>query len=221
MGASANGGARCAGKCKVTKSTFPSQLVSQSKDAVGQFFMDTTITTSPKGQKGQGQASAVWRFTKAGWTGPTNAITLPTPPVRCDNALPGTSKIGCVMPNIPELAYARNGEYPELAQHIQDAQTTDNLPGKHGTMRYLTRLTNKTKIRENRDTSCPTSLPRPTGKQCDEYPFASTWQGARTGGSYSRRMIDATQNRSGGQALARFYLYNRIIEKDRFLVWIK
>lgn len=40
-------------------------------------------------------------------------------------------------------------------------------------------------------------------------------------GGYSRRMIDATQNRSGGQALARFYLYNRIIEKDRFLVWIK
>lgn len=34
-------------------------------------------------------------------------------------------------------------------------------------------------------------------------------------------MIDATQNRNGGQALGRFYLYNRIIEKDRFLVWIK
>ncbi|WP_333736252.1 transposase domain-containing protein [Streptomyces sp. IBSBF 2806] len=28
-------------------------------------------------------------------------------------------------------------------------------------------------------------------------------------------------NKSGGQALGLFYLYNRIIEKDRFLVWIK
>ncbi|MFF8974419.1 NucA/NucB deoxyribonuclease domain-containing protein [Streptomyces sp. NPDC014995] len=55
---------------------------------------------------------------------------------------------------------------------------------------------------------------------CDEYPFASTWQGANTGGSYSQRMIDAKQNSGGGRALSLFYLYNRIIEKDRFLVWI-
>ncbi|WP_443072931.1 NucA/NucB deoxyribonuclease domain-containing protein [Streptomyces sp. NBC_01451] len=34
---------------------------------------------------------------------------------------------------------------------------------------------------------CPSSLPRPEGKQCDEYPFASTWEGAKTSGSYSRR----------------------------------
>ncbi|MGW2886410.1 NucA/NucB deoxyribonuclease domain-containing protein [Streptomyces griseoruber] len=219
-GMSASGKVKCSGKCKVTKSTFPSQAMSQSKDAVGQFFLQTTIKTSPKGQKGEGQASATWVFTKAGAT-PSNEISLPTPPVRCDNALPGTSKPGCVMPYIPAMVYAKAGEYPELAQHIQDAQNTQNLPGKYGTTRYLTRLTNKAKIKENRDTSCPSSLPRPTGKQCDEYPFASTWQGAKTGGSYSRRMIDAAQNRGGGQALGRFYLYNRIIEKDRFLMWIK
>ncbi|MFE5187610.1 hypothetical protein [Streptomyces sp. NPDC056628] len=112
-------------------------------------------------------------FTKAGAT-PSNEIYLPTPPVRCDNALPGTSKPGCVMPYLPEMVYAKAGEYPELAQHIEDAQNTQNLPGKHGTTRCLTRLTDKTKIKENRDTSCPSSLPRPTGKQCDEYPFAST-----------------------------------------------
>jgi hypothetical protein len=34
-------------------------------------------------------------------------------------------------------------------------------------------------------------------------------------------MIDAKQNSAGGRALSGFYLYNRIIEKDRFLVWIK
>ncbi len=45
-------------------------------------------------------------------------------------------------------------------------------------------------------------------------PFALDLRGAKTGGSYSRRMIDAQQNRGGGQALGRFYLYNRIIEKD-------
>lgn len=219
-GMSASGRVHCSGKCKVTKSTFPSQAMSQSNDAVGQFFLQTTIKNSPKGQKGEGQATAAWLFTKAGAT-PSNTISLPVPPVRCDNALPGTSKPGCVMPYIPELAYAKAGEYPELAKHIQDAQNTRNLPGKHGTTRYLTRLTDKTKIKANRNTSCPSSLERPAGKQCDEYPFASTWQGAKTGGSYSRRMIDAKQNEGGGRALGSFYLYNRIIEKDRFLVWIK
>lgn len=221
-GSSVNGTATCAGKCKVAESKFPSQLMGASREPVGQFFLDTTIKTSPKGQKGEGQATAAWRFTNPQWTGPTNDVKLPTPPVRCDNALPGTSKAGCVMPYIPEMVYAKSGEFPELAQHIEYAQTTKNLPGKHNTKRYLTRVTNKDKIKKNRNKACPSSLERPPGKGCDEYPFASTWQGASTGGGdYSRRMINATQNEDGGRALSRFYLYNRIIEKDRFLVWIK
>lgn len=221
-GSSAGGKATCAAKCKVEDSKFPSQMMTASKDPVGQFFLDTTIKTSPKGQKGEGQAKAVWHFTNPEWDGPSNDVALPTPPVRCDNALPGTSKPGCVMPYIPEMVYAKNGEFPELAKHIEYAQNTKNLPGKHGTRRYLTRLTNKEKIRDNRGKACPSSLERPPGKQCDEYPMASTWQGADTGGgNFSRRMIDATQNEDGGRALSRFYLYNRILEKDKFLVWIK
>jgi hypothetical protein len=120
------------------------------------------------------------------------------------------------------MAYAKGGEYPELAKHIEYAQNTMNLPGKHGTKRYLTRLTDKVKIRANRTTACPKNLPRLPGQQCDEYPMASTWQGAEHGGGdYSRRMINGWQNEEGGKALGRFYLYNRIIEKDKFLVWIK
>ncbi|MER6633515.1 NucA/NucB deoxyribonuclease domain-containing protein [Streptomyces sp. NPDC000987] len=221
-GSSASGKATCAGKCKVAESKFPSQLMGASKDPVGQFFLDTTIQTSPKGQQGEGQASAAWRFTNPEWAAPSNDVVLPTPPVRCDNALPATSKAGCVMPYIAEMVYAKNGEFPELAQHIEYAQNTENLPGKHGTTRYLTRLTDRVKIRGNRTTACPSSIVRPPNKSCDEYPFASTWQGASTGGgNFSRRMINATQNEDGGRALSRFYLYNRIIEKDKFLVWIK
>ncbi|MGW5036373.1 NucA/NucB deoxyribonuclease domain-containing protein [Streptomyces nigra] len=220
-GVNAAGRVKCAGKCKVSESKFPSQPMNASKEAVGQFFLDTTIKTSPKGQKGDGQATASWNFTKPGAT-PSNPLSLPMPPVRCDNALPGTSKPGCVMPYVPEMVYSKTGEFPELAKHIEYAQTTKNLPGKHGTTRYLTRLTNKEKIKENRETACPRSLERPAGKQCDEYPFASTWQGAKTGGgNFSRRMIDGPQNEDGGRALSRFYLYNRILDKDKFLVWIK
>ncbi|WP_181140793.1 NucA/NucB deoxyribonuclease domain-containing protein [Streptomyces sp. Ru62] len=74
-------------------------------------------------------------------------------------------------------------------------------------------LTNKDKIRQNRNKACPSSRPRPAGEQCDEYPFASTWQGASTGGQFSRRMINAKQNEEGGKALGRFYRYNRIQEQ--------
>ncbi|KOV58787.1 hypothetical protein ADK64_35595 [Streptomyces sp. MMG1121] len=222
VGSSANGRGTCDGKCKVSSSKFPSQLVTKEKEAIGQFFFDTTIRATPKGDQGWGQGTATWVFTNPAWVGPSTDFTLHATPVRCDNALPGTSKIGCVMPYIPEMVYAKNGEFPELAKHIEYAQNTLKLPGKHGTTKYLTRLTNATKIRKNRDKSCPSSRPRPQGKQCDEYPFASTWQGASTGGGkFSWRMINAKQNREGGQALGNFYLYNRIIEKDQFLVWIK
>ncbi|MGW2520821.1 NucA/NucB deoxyribonuclease domain-containing protein [Streptomyces sp. NPDC001617] len=222
VGSSADGSGTCAGKCKVNDSKFPSQPLSSSKNAVGQFFFDSTIRATPKGDKGEGQGAASWSFTNPSWDGPSTASTLPTPPVRCDNALPGTSRIGCVMPYIPEMVYAKSGPYPELAKHIAYAQNTKHLPGKHGTKKYLTRLTDKTKIKKNRNKACPSSRHRPTGKECDEYPFASTWQGASTGGGhFSWRMINATQNQNGGKALANFYLYNRIIEKDKFLVWIK
>ncbi|MGW7405929.1 NucA/NucB deoxyribonuclease domain-containing protein [Streptomyces sp. NPDC054833] len=222
VGSSANGKGTCAGKCKVTETKFPSQALSQDKEAVGQFFFDTTIRTRPKGDRGEGQGTANWNFTNPRWAGPSTASTLAQPPVRCDNALPGTSRIGCVMPYIPEMVYAKSGEYPELAKHIEYAQNTKHLPGKHGTRKYLTRLTDKAKIKKNRNKACPSSRHRPPGKQCDEYPFASTWQGASTGGGhFSWRMINAGQNEEGGKALGRFYLYNRILEKDKFLVWIK
>jgi hypothetical protein len=107
------------------------------------------------------------------------------------------------------------------ASALRDAQNIKNLPGKYGTTRYLTRLTDKATVRENRDAACPRSLPRPLLDSCDEYPFASTWQGAQTGGgSYSQRMIDERQNSGGGRALGLFCLYNRIIRKERFLVQI-
>jgi hypothetical protein len=38
------------------------------------------------------------------------------------------------------------------------------------------------------------------------------------GGELSRRIIDGIQNEEGGKGLCRFYLYNRSIEKDKYLV---
>ncbi|MDX3749634.1 NucA/NucB deoxyribonuclease domain-containing protein [Streptomyces sp. AK08-02] len=222
-GTRVSGSAYCTGKCKVTDSDFPSQAITSRADPYGQFFMNTTINTAAAKQRGTGRSIASWRFSNPEWVAPTEAMKLSTVEVRCDNALPGAPRqVGCVkLRAVPVISYSRTGPWPEIADHIGDAQAT-GLPGKYGTGEYLTRLTDRSKITQNRDKACPSSLPRPQGKSCDEYPFASTWQGAKySGGPYSRRMVNARQNTDAGRALNGFYTYSRVLEGDRFLVWIR
>ncbi|MBC2907857.1 NucA/NucB deoxyribonuclease domain-containing protein [Streptomyces cupreus] len=221
-GTKASGSASCTGKCKVAEKIFPSQTISPSAEPYGQFFMDTTINTAAAKQRGTGRSIASWRFSNSQWVAPSDATKLSTVEVRCDNALPGAPRqVGCVnLRAVPEISYSLTGPWPEIAKHIKDAQAT-GLPGKHGTTNYLTRLTDRSKIKQNREKACPSSLERPPGKSCDEYPFASTWQGARhSGGPFSRRMVNAQQNKKAGDALKGFYTYARVLEGDRFLVWI-
>ncbi|MFJ1975306.1 NucA/NucB deoxyribonuclease domain-containing protein [Streptomyces sp. NPDC087903] len=220
-GTRVHGSASCAGKCKVTNRDFPSQAFTARTDPYGQFFMNTTIDTAASKQRGTGRSIASWRFTNPEWVKSPDAVKLSTVEVRCDNALPGAPRqVGCVnLRAIPVISYSRTGPWPELAEHIKDAQAS-GLPGKYGTTDYLTRLTYAAKIQKNRDKSCPTSLERPPGKSCDEYPFASTYQGGNYG-PFSRRMINKNQNTEGGRALKGFYTYSRVLEGDRFLVWIR
>ncbi|WP_443742946.1 NucA/NucB deoxyribonuclease domain-containing protein [Streptomyces parvulus] len=100
------------------------------------------------------------------------------------------------------------------------------------------------------DRACPQAAsggyPRPADYSCDEYPFRSTWQGSFTGSlpqpapypgrtfswcqisalpqnvtdGWSACMIPAGQNSSAGSLLNRFYIENRVIERDAFRVWI-
>jgi hypothetical protein len=54
---------------------------------------------------------------------------------------------------------------------------------------------------------------------CDEFPFASTLQGAsRANGNYSARVIDASDNRSAGAILRNWYNRERILHGDPFFV---
>lgn len=150
--------------------------------------------------------------------------------------------MGCVSPGyVSVLVYPRSGLYPEVARHIGDAQAS-GLRGAYPNGTPLTRLTNAALVDRNRATACPSSYPRPAGKSCDEYPFASTNQGASTGGGgprtfsycsitlgqpgstgatgYSVCMVNATQNSGAGTALGQFYNSNRAISNDPFRVWI-
>jgi hypothetical protein len=119
--------------------------------------------------------------------------------VRCDQALKGTSSVGCVVPNfIPSLRYSRNGRYPSLANHIYAAQQSGlsgkpggHLDGEPGSDRALTRLYDDTKRGLNGDKACPrryrARVGAPTTTSCDEYPFRSTYQGAHTGDPNNNR----------------------------------
>ncbi|MER7870311.1 hypothetical protein ABTZ90_25140 [Streptomyces cellulosae] len=126
-----------------------------------------------------------------------------------------------------------------------DPDASSGLPGAYPDGQPLTRQTDDTTITSNRNTACPQAssggYPRPTGYSCDEYPFASTHQGAasnrllgrtfdwcqistltsRTGPGWSACMIPATENTAAGRDDLRiFYNENRVLENDAFYVWI-
>lgn len=228
----ASGTASCSGDCTLRSSNFPTQTVTFGGFVNGDSAYDTTATTP--GAVGFATSSYTWRFANSAWAYSVS-LTVTPPQVRCDNATPGTG-IGCVFPGyVPTMAYSLSGPYAQLAQHIQDAQGS-------GLPTTLTRVTDPNIQDANRATACPAGYPRPDGFSCDEYPFASTYQGAiftgggprtwdwcqldigqpnSTGSSgYSVCMIDAGQNSGGGSVLGSFYSGNRVIDHDPFVVAI-
>jgi hypothetical protein len=232
-GLTVQGSASCTSACRIRSSSFPSQAAPINTYPSGEAYFDTTVTAG-----GRGSSATTWSFffTKPNTT-PSATATITAPTVRCDQALPGrATSVGCIFPGyIPTMVYSRSGAYPELARHIGDAQAS-GLPGAYPTGTPTTRLTDSTKQQANRNLACPSSLPRPAGKSCDEYPYASTYQGASTGGGtartfpwcsiagpsgtgptgYSRCMINDTQNTNGGSELGTFYNDNRVLDADPF-----
>jgi hypothetical protein len=106
---------------------------------------------------------------------------------RCDDALPGSGP-GCVQASYtPHLPLDRFASYPMYRNHIRAAIAQGDQP------HLLNRTTNEVLRQANRAVSCPPSsptYPRPAGYECDEYPFASTYQGAmgRTGEGFSLKL---------------------------------
>jgi len=228
----ASGSAACTGDCNLNNSNFPSQAVTFGGFVNGDSSYNTTDTAP--GAVGYANSSFTWTFSNSAWAYSVSVTDTP-PRVRCDNATPGKG-VGCVFPDYqPTMVYSLSGPYPQLAQHIQAAQNS-------GLPTVLTRATDPNINDANRATACPDSYPRPDGFSCDEYPFASTYQGAiftgggprtwdwcqldigqpnSTGSSgYSVCMIDAGQNSGGGSALGSFYGGNRVIDHDPFAVAI-
>ncbi|MFB4317270.1 hypothetical protein [Actinomadura sp. 21ATH] len=238
-GATAQGVFGCSGVCTLGTNRYPPQAMTLANTPEGLANYQSTATAP--GAVGNADSWFTVTFQKPGYT-PSLPYTQWTPEIRCDNDVPGHTIPGCVNDWYhPAMIYTRTGPYPQLARHIKAAQDS-GLPGAYNSGEWLNRITGPDVVR-NRNRSCPTGdspYPRPAGHSCDEYPFASTKQGAmtanpdipprdlrrtfdwcqmpiivptdRTGPTgYSICMIDENQNSNGGTALDRFYIENRVL----------
>ncbi len=179
-----------------------------------------------------------------GWTITFDLVGGSTPPsdvqtgyydLRCDNAAGGSSPVaGCAVYYAPGAVTYSTGSNPAIVSHISQA-IASGLPGG-SVLNPLHRTTVASVIALNRSTAC-SSAPSISGLQCDEYPFASTYEGAASGGTarsfpgctftdpastgpvgFSRCMLDASQNLSAGAILGNIYRQQRILEADPFYV---
>ncbi|WP_301175537.1 NucA/NucB deoxyribonuclease domain-containing protein [Actinomadura geliboluensis] len=152
---------------------------------------------------------------------------------------------------VPHLNYDLSGErVKELAAHIEEACDPDRVNGTYppylegdkfipgcDSDHLLHRLTsakggeNQERYNANsnaKDRNCNAgtpSTPTPGSKDCDEFPFASTYEGAAAserptsefagGGKpnqFSIKRIDSTQNQNGGRDLNTWYNQDRILD---------
>lgn len=182
-------------------------------------------------------------FTNPSWLNAAR-VQFGSPYTRCDDVI-GNRAPGCVFDEVPGVIGYSQSEFPEFTSHISRAQQS-GLPGGYGSGTYLTYLTSETDRDRNGNRACPSSLTRPAGKSCDEYPFRSTHEGAatspydgqtahqartfdgcampaaelgRTGpAGWSHCFINEGQNSLAGARLGTFYSDERLLEDDRFEV---
>jgi len=163
---------------------------------------------------------------------------------RCDEATYLQGDRGCVFDHGSELfPMLMDGfqNYRKAALHIYDAmylpqKTRPPLEGKkvagdpfadvRQPLHRIYEPYDATIVRDNNNEAVRTcrewwGLDYSQGGQfeCDEYPFKSTYQGAsQSGGHYSARVIDGSDNASGGAVLGAWYESQRILHDDPFYV---
>lgn len=157
--------------------------------------------------------------------------------IRCDNASGGPHpKAGCAVWWVPGVVTYSRTSVPALTAHLEQAR----LSGLRGFSQSIPlHRTQDQSIRDaNREASCG-SPPKIDGFSCDEYPFASTREGAASGGTarsfpncvfldppatgpvgFSRCMINNHDNFAGGWTLVDTYQRQRILDGDPFFVAI-
>ncbi|WP_144276805.1 NucA/NucB deoxyribonuclease domain-containing protein [Parenemella sanctibonifatiensis] len=186
--------------------------------------------------------SADWSITMriTDWQGPFpddwdayEEVPYGTAQARCDHERGVRVRAGCIFPGfIPTVVFSRSSA-PEFARHVEGFLAMSNYS-------ELTRATTAEKGK-NRNRSCHwTPADRPDGTQCDEFPFASTVEGAANpagtgvrhtfpwcsmptlpendGTGISECFINAQHNAVAGQKLLEGYDANRVLSGDKFRI---
>lgn len=144
--------------------------------------------------------------------------------VRCDNMRYVTGT-GCAFPLASATFWLNSaGTARESAQFIREAQGfLAGNPGWAGGTNPLHRVIvggpeyNQNVAAKNTACAAMTKPPSDVELDCDEYPFASTAEGMRTGNA-AVRYLPATANRSAGGQLSAFYAFDRVLFGDPLAV---
>jgi hypothetical protein len=214
-----------AGHCTATGRGLWAGQVGLLTANVGEVFSGDLGWTSPR------PATTRLRFRVDMTFAPVQAnpvpITIgPAETIRCDSeAIFRPTNGGCVYlhatANVLVLS-AKDHTITQAAQFMRAAQKDlRRHPGVLGAGPALTRLTNASQVRRNRRVACKGLTVR-NGQSCDEYPFASTYQGAALAGpgNFRREAVNARQNSKVGTYLGIFFLRFRIADRDSFYVLI-
>jgi hypothetical protein len=151
--------------------------------------------------------------------------------VRCDskNDVIRSGKPGCVYhwyTPVYEVDY--KGPMPNIAQNILFGQLAlrkhPGYPGNNTTPGGPPLVRGPAKIKDprsgemtefskiSRSVACPDSIPKPGDLSCDEYPFASTWNGAYWvhADDWTCRLVPDTENNYQANDIQRFTDENRV-----------
>lgn len=223
----------CQGACTPLHATFPSQHLRVGHMVSGDAVVLSTIAGA--GQKGVGHATMQVDFRGVKPSIPGSKTYRAEPDQRCDSIV--STQVGCVFPEAGIVLDLYSNLYPDIAYHVNAAQNS----GLVGRDIPLHRLMNKDKEAENRHTAC--RIRPPLDYSCDEYPFASTYEGAATWGGgegagrtfdncqrpdlptgvtgavgWSGCMVPKSDNDYQGGDLSEFYWRNHVIDMDDFYV---
>ncbi|MFE7834928.1 hypothetical protein ACFU53_02295 [Streptomyces sp. NPDC057474] len=156
---------------------------------------------------------------------------------------------GVTLPYKIPLEYSLNGNEAAVAKHIKEAcqdpqvtfpkNATKSVPGC-SLDRPLHRLKDSTRADKNRTVKSPACIEQDPayaskGLECDEFPFASTYEGAAQyewrpkqdwetnieENNWSARPVLERDNRSAGGFLIDFYKKNRILDLEDDGFWVK
>lgn len=151
-------------------------------------------------------ANSIFLIQEWGWNGPTGSVqtgslterltfshptapaatySIQTPNIRCDNAAHGSASSGCIYPSSRPTVNYEAAAFPSFSDHVRKAQES-GLPGSTASTVPLHRTRSQVAISANRNAACKSSYLRPVGKTCDEYPFASTREGASSARAFGR-----------------------------------